>query len=114
MDLMWFLFLAHLTGDYALQSDRIAAEKGRRTAILTWHVAIYVACIGATLWIYAAFTSKYDFLNSPAPLSLLPLFGLHWIQDFVKSRYFGQSKQAYYADQVIHLAQLYAIRLLLP
>lgn len=114
MDLMWFLFLAHLTGDYALQSDRIAAEKGRSMATLTWHVAIYVACIGITLWLYSSFTAKYNFVNSPALLALVLLFGLHWTQDFVKSRYFSQSKQAYYADQVIHLAQLYAIRLLLP
>lgn len=114
MDLMWFLFLAHLTGDYALQSDRIAAEKGQSTATLTWHVAIYVACVGLTLWLYSLFTARYNFINSPALLSLVPLFGLHWVQDFVKSRYFGQSKQAYYVDQVIHLVQLYVVRLLLP
>jgi hypothetical protein len=66
------------------------------------------------LWLFAAATSQYDFLSLRASGLLAPLFALHWIQDFVKGRYFSQSKQAYYADQLLHLAQLYAIRLLLP
>jgi len=113
MDLMWFLLLAHLTGDYALQTDRMAADKGRLLAPLTWHVAIYVACVGITLWVYSAATSQFDFLAWNEAGLLAPLFVAHWIQDFIKSRHFSASKQAYYADQVLHLAQLYLIRLIL-
>ena len=113
MDLMWFLLLAHVTGDYALQSDRMAAEKGRDLSQLTRHVVIYTLCIGATLWLYAAATSQYEFFSWYAAGMLVPLLALHWIQDYTKGHYLAHSKQAYYADQVLHLAQLYIIRLLL-
>ena len=109
---MWFLFLAHLIGDYALQSDRVASEKGRINRLLTWHVSVYVFCIAATLWIYGAFTAEFSFLSLSIAGLMAPLFVLHWIQDYVKCRYFAKSKQAYYADQVLHLIQLYVIRLL--
>lgn len=112
MDLMWFLFLAHLTGDYALQTDRMAAKKGQSVGILTSHVAVYVACIASTLWGFASVTLQYEFYTPTIVGALVLLFALHWIQDYVKSRKFSASKQAYYADQVLHLAQLYAIRLL--
>jgi hypothetical protein len=113
MDVMWYLLLAHLIGDYALQSDRMAAQKGQHLSVLTWHVAVYTSCIGVTLWIVAATTGAFEFLAwIPAGL-LLPLYALHWTQDLIKGRYFSHSKQAYYADQVLHLAQLYAIRLLI-
>jgi hypothetical protein len=112
MDWMWYLLLAHLVGDYALQSDRMAALKGQSLSVLTWHVTIYTSCIGITLWSVSAVTGAFDFFAwNPAGL-LMPLFALHWTQDLIKGRYFNHSKQAYYADQVLHLAQLYAIRLM--
>lgn len=114
MDLMWYLFLAHVIGDYALQSDRMAAQKGQNLSVLTWHVTIYTLCIGLTLWLVSVTTRAFDFFAwSPFGL-LLPLFALHWTQDLIKGKYFSHSKQAYYADQVLHLAQLYIIRLLIP
>jgi hypothetical protein len=112
MDLMWFLFLAHLTGDYALQTDRMAADKGSDPVTLTAHVTVYTLCIALTLWLYAALTRQFGFFTLTSGGLMAPLFVLHWIQDFTKSRYFKHSKQAYYADQVLHLAQLYIIRLL--
>lgn len=112
MDLMWFFLLAHLTGDYALQTDRMAADKSHSIGILTSHVAVYVGCIAATLWTFASITSRFQFVSPIVIGSLTLLFAMHWIQDYVKSRKFPASKQAYYADQVLHLAQLYAIRLL--
>lgn len=113
MDLMWYLFLAHLIGDYALQSDRMAAGKGRSLPMLTWHVTIYVMCIGLTLWLASVISSGFRFFVWSTAGLLLALYALHWTQDLIKCRYFSHSKQAYYADQVIHLAQLYAIRLLI-
>ena len=113
MDLMWFLFLAHLTGDFALQTDRMAADKGHDASVLTWHVTVYTVCIGLTLWIYSAMTLQYEFVSPTVAGLLASMFALHWIQDFVKGRKFSKSKQAYYADQVLHLAQLYVIRLVL-
>lgn len=114
MDLMWYLFLAHLIGDYALQSDRMAAQKGHQLSALTLHVTVYTSCIGLTLCIVSATTGAFDFFAwIPAGL-LLPLFALHWTQDLIKGKYLSHSKQAYYADQVLHLIQLYVIRLLIP
>jgi hypothetical protein len=112
MDLMWFLFLAHLIGDYALQSDRMAAAKCHDIGTLTWHVTIYVACIAATLWSFSAVTSQFIFLSGKTVALLAALFAIHWTQDYVKGHHFSKSKQAYYVDQVVHLVQLYAIRLL--
>lgn len=112
MDLMWFLFLAHLTGDYALQSDRMAAVKGQDMGVLTRHVSIYVATITVALWAYSSITSEFSFLSPTAAGLMVPLFALHWTQDYIKGHKFPSSKQAYYADQVLHLLQLYAIRLL--
>jgi hypothetical protein len=59
-------------------------------------------------------TLEFEFLEWTTGGLLLPLFALHWLQDFVKCRNFNHSKQAYYVDQVLHLTQLYAIRLLIP
>lgn len=112
MDLMWFLLLAHLTGDYALQTDRMAREKGSDFAFLAAHVAIYTTCIGITLWAYAALTGLTDMWRWNTGGLLIPLLVIHALQDYAKCRFFPSSKQAYYADQVSHLAQLYIIRLL--
>lgn len=113
MDLMWFLFLAHIAGDFAFQSDSVAQRKRTSAPVLTYHVAIYVACIGVTLWLYASAEGSYRFATWGVAGLLLPLYGLHWTQDFIKGRRFAKSKQAFYVDQLVHLAQLYVIRLLI-
>lgn len=112
MDLMWFLLLAHLTGDYALQTDRMARQKGGDLPLLAAHVAIYTLCIGIALWAYAAATGLTGIWRWNTGGLLIPLFAIHFLQDYTKCRFFPSSKQAYYADQVLHLAQLYIIRLL--
>ncbi len=113
MDLMWFLFLAHIAGDFALQSDSVAQRKCTSVALLTYHVAIYVTCIGVTLWLFLSATSAYPFLTWSAAGLLLPLYALHWIQDYVKGHHYSESRQAFYLDQFLHLSQLYVIRLLI-
>ena len=112
MDLMWYLVLAHLIGDYALQSDRMAERKGQSKTVLTVHVLIYAAVIGVTLWVYGATTGHYTFWRWPTGGLLAPLFALHWFQDYLKGRYF-RSRQAYYQDQALHIIQLFVIRWLL-
>jgi len=113
MDLMWFLFLAHLTGDYALQSDRMAAKKCQDIRSLTLHVLIYTTCIGISLWQFSVWTGAYAFAELSVWGLLIPLGIVHGIQDWIKGRLYNGSRQALYVDQVLHLAQLYAIRLLL-
>ena len=111
MDLMWLLFLAHIAGDFALQSDSVAQRKCESVTALTYHVGVYVVCIGVTLWLFASATDEFSFLTWSAAGLLLPLYAVHWIQDYVKGHHFPKSKQAFYLDQLLHLAQLYAIRL---
>lgn len=109
MDLMWFLMMAHLTGDYGLQSDRMAEMKRTSVSVLTAHVLIYTATVGLTLWIYGAVTSSYRFWSLLLLAILSGLFVTHWSQDYLKGRFF-RSRQAYYLDQVLHVAALFAIR----
>jgi hypothetical protein len=111
MDILFFLILGHLAGDYALQTDRMAAEKGKSIAALSLHVAVYVI----TLWFFFLFYSLIYhpglYLQGATFLFLAALYIQHWGQDFLKSRYRNGSKQLYYLDQVLHLAVLYIYRI---
>lgn len=109
MDLMWFLVLAHVAGDFALQSDQMARRKATSQAVLTTHVVIYTLTIALALAVYSSVNGNSDLWSGRAALVLGALFVLHWIQDFLKSRYF-QSRQAYYQDQTLHLIQLFFLR----
>lgn len=110
MDLMWFLMLAHLVGDYALQTDRMAAQKGTSLGHLTAHIAVYVGTLFVTLWIYGSVTGLFSFWTVATLGALAVIFVIHWVQDFSKSRFFNGSKQAYYIDQTLHILQLFLLR----
>lgn len=112
MDLMWFLMLGHLAGDYAFQSDRMAADKQSSIRTLTVHVLIYTATIALVLLLYSEWTGAYLFWALRTASILAAMCVLHWIQDFLKGRYF-RSRQAYYLDQLLHLLQLFVIRWLM-
>lgn len=112
MDLMWFLMLGHLAGDYAFQSDRMADEKRSSHRALTIHVLIYTAAIALVLFIYSQWTGAFLFWTLRTGLILAAMFTLHWTQDYLKGRYF-RSRQAYYQDQLLHLLQLFVIRWLM-
>jgi hypothetical protein len=112
MDLMWFLVMAHLAGDYGLQSDRMAQEKRSSMRILVSHVLIYTATIGFALVIYGGVTHAYEVWRIPVIAMLAGLFVTHVAQDYLKSRYF-HSRQAYYIDQILHLTALFLIRWLI-
>lgn len=109
MDLILYLLLGHLTGDYALQSDPMAERKRRSIRVLSLHVLIYTVTIGLVLWAYGQVTGIYEFWSWGVVGLLVPLYVIHWGQDFVKGRYFA-SRQAYYSDQVLHILQLFIIR----
>ena len=40
VDLLFYLLLGHFFGDFALQTDRVAAEKQGSIKVLTYHVHI--------------------------------------------------------------------------
>jgi len=107
MDILFFLILGHLAGDYAFQTDRMAAEKGRSLTVLSIHTTVYVITLWFFFLLYSLIYHPGLYIQGATLLFLGALYIQHWGQDFLKSRYKNGSKQMYYLDQVIHLAVLY-------
>ncbi len=110
-DILFFLLLGHFVGDYALQTDYMAQTKGKSKLVLTSHVLVYTITVGV-FWCFGRA------LHEITPLCTLTMLGvlvvvyvIHWLQDFLKSKWLNGSKQSYYADQAIHVATLYVIRI---
>ena len=112
LDLLFFLILGHYLGDFALQSDTIAREKGGSRKILSLHVAFYTVVIAALLFIGLYFNHQLDeFFTYYTPIVLIAIYIEHWLQDYVKSTRFNGSKQGFYFDQGLHVAVMYLVRL---
>jgi hypothetical protein len=111
MDILFFLILGHLAGDYALQTDRMAAGKGKSLSVLSLHVLVYVITIWAFFGFYTLLYQPGLALKTATLLFLAALYIEHWFQDFLKSRLRNCSKQVYYLDQVLHLVILYIYRI---
>lgn len=111
MDILFFLILGHLIGDYALQTDYMAAQKKSSTAVLTFHVIVYILSLWAIIALYSLLYYPGLFIQLATILFLAVLFILHWLQDYIKCRYNNGSKQWYYIDQVLHLVMLYVYRI---
>ena len=111
MDVLFFLILGHIAGDYAFQTDHMAANKRTSLAVLSYHVFTYIM----TIWLFFLFYSLlYEpglFVRMATLLFLVGLYIQHWLQDFLKSRYKNGSKQMYYLDQFLHIAILYVYRI---
>ncbi len=110
MDPLFFFFLGHIIGDYALQTDAMAANKQKISGLLVLHATIYSLTIAASACIHDLFYRPPIFLAA-LPWIIL-IFALHIIQDFVKAKYLSKSRQCYYIDQALHLAALYALRII--
>ncbi len=111
-DVLFFLLLAHVFGDYALQTDYMAKTKGDSPLVLSLHVLIYTVTIGVLWWVGSRFNGVKGFFT---PIQLLVLAGLyvqHWLQDYIKMNKSNGSKQGFFMDQALHLAVLYVIRIL--
>ena len=111
MDILFFLILGHLAGDYALQTDYMATGKGKSLKVLSLHVLVYILTIWVFFWFYSLLYQPGLALEIGTLLFLAALFIQHWLQDFLKSRLRNCSKQVYYLDQVMHLAILYIYRI---
>ncbi len=110
MDPLFFFFLGHIIGDYALQTDRMAANKQKINGHLILHAVIYSLTIVASAFIHDIFYPPSIFLA--ALPWIIPIFALHIFQDFIKGKYFSKSRQCYYIDQSLHLVALYALRII--
>jgi uncharacterized membrane protein len=111
MDVLFFLILGHFCGDYAFQTDRMAEKKKSSKLALSYHVLIYTLCIWAFLAIYSLLYHPGLYFHTATLIFLTFLLFEHWIQDFLKSRITSCSKQAYYIDQILHIALLYLYRI---
>jgi hypothetical protein len=111
MDVLFFLLLGHFAGDYAFQSDNMAADKRISIKILSLHVLIYVITIWAFLFFYSVLYQAGLFWKNITLIFMAALYVQHWLQDYIKSRYKNGSKQMYYADQFMHLLVLYIYRI---
>lgn len=110
MDPLFSFLLGHIVGDYALQSDKMAQNKRYRNGYLVFHVLVYSITIALFSWIHDIFYDP-DILSEVLPW-IIPIFVIHFIQDFVKSRFFDKSRHAYYVDQALHLITLYILRII--
>lgn len=111
MDSLFFLFLGHFAGDYAFQSDALVKNKTSSYTALLLHVIIYSFCIIAAIAFHDIFYNPDLFI---AVLKWIPaILVLHYIQDFVKSRFSNGSKQFYYIDQFVHISILFAVRIII-
>jgi hypothetical protein len=100
--MFWHLFLAHLIGDYPLQSDWLVENK-RSLWGLSLHVAIHLA---VTLLILGVASAE-------AWPKVLLLIAVHFILDLVKSSSVGRWPKhdglQYALDQVLHIASIFLV-----
>ncbi len=111
LDLLFFMILGHYCGDFALQTDRMAREKGNSYGILTAHVLLYTIVLAAFIALGMFYNGYNGFFSLTTLLVLLAVFFIHWIQDHIKARRFNGNKQAYYFDQAMHILVLLAVRM---
>lgn len=111
LDLLFFLLLGHYVGDFALQSDKMAQNKGRSQAFMSLHILIYTTTMSLFLAYGLSFQESNNFLSLTTLLVLAAVCIIHWIQDLIKARKFNGSKQAFYVDQAIHVIVLLIVRI---
>jgi len=100
--MFWHLFLAHLIGDYPLQSDWLVENK-RRWWGLSLHTAIHLA---VTLLILGAASTE------AWPKVLLLIF-IHFLLDLTKSSMVGRWPKhvglQYVLDQALHIVSIFLV-----
>jgi hypothetical protein len=110
-DVLFFLLLGHVFGDYALQTDHMAKTKGTSKVVLSLHVLVYTITIGASWWLGIALTKSPEFFTVTHLFVLCALYVQHWLQDYLKTAKSNGSKQGFFIDQALHIAALYVIRI---
>lgn len=111
-DVLFFLILGHIFGDFAFQTDYMAKNKGSDKKVLSVHVLVYVITVGLFWWIGAALSADKQFPDLYAAVILAGLYIQHWLQDYIKSNKSNGGKHAFFVDQAAHLAVLYIIRII--
>lgn len=100
--MFWHLFLAHLVGDYPLQSEWLIENK-RSLWGLSLHTAIHLALM--LLVVGAASAEVWP--------KILVLALIHFLLDLTKSRLFSrwpeQATFHYVADQILHILSIFLV-----
>ncbi len=109
-DLLFFLLLGHFLGDFALQTDVMARDKGCSQSVLSKHVAMYTLTIGVALAVGLYLSGSDAFLTPTTAAVLIVVFVEHWIQDFSKPALFNAGKQGFFIDQALHVLVLFIVR----
>ena len=112
VDLLFFLILGHFVGDFALQSDRVAAEKQKSLKVLTYHVFLYTIVVAGFLFAGLYLHGDSSFFTGATAIVLAIVLAAHWIQDYLKAFHFNGTKQAFYLDQAVHVLILFIVRIL--
>jgi hypothetical protein len=110
-DILFFLLLGHVFGDYALQTDYMATMKSTSKRVLSLHVLIYTLTIAAFWWVGKLLAKSPDFPASIDLVVLVALYIQHWLQDYVKTTKSNGGKQSFFIDQALHMTALYLIRI---
>ena len=102
----YYLLLGHLIGDFVLQTDKIAENKGRQWKWNLLHVLVVTLCI---------FLFSFQFGNVLSVMVILN-GAVHYIMDHYKSRACKALQLSdltgFLTDQLIHVILLYLISLM--
>lgn len=94
---MFWLIFAHFLGDYPLQGDYLAVNKGKSLYAMLAHVTIWTGCICVALALTGDLQGWHAYV----------LFIPHFISDWAKCRY--PDRYGLAQDQLVHAAQLVAV-----
>lgn len=90
------IYFANLLGDYPLQGNFLATEKGKSNYILFVHSMIWTMCIVVVLLYLGLF----------AWWKLIMLLSGHCLMDWIKCHVLiSKTKFALYTDQLFHIVQ---------
>ena len=110
MEALIILLLAHFIGDYALQNDYIALNKGKDNYILFAHIAIWTFVMTITT-IFIGYNIEWHII-------ILVLLIPHFVADYIKAKNLLWCKKlspktSLYIDQSIHFIQIIVLFLIL-
>ncbi len=101
--IIWFLIVAHYIGDFPMQGEFVAMNKGKYWYIMLAHCIIWAGSISTVLAIFGLFT----------PWKIAFLIVGHYVMDLWKSRqpYTPENWWKIYPDQCWHVIQCLVVGL---
>ena len=116
-----FMLLAHLIGDFFLQSQYMSENKSKNVGVLFVHVLFYTITIFTVTFLYIIISKEYQMIFMLTTYYILNGI-LHFIIDFITSkitsRLYKQNKLHWFfvtigCDQTLHFICLFGTYILL-